>query len=99
MQPTIADDIDFMGGSNGKLQDLTNILVDRATAYGMEVSTKKSKIMTNSTNNIRADISMNGQYYKEVTSFTYLGPPCAKMAPAQQKSASALPLQWQQCLD
>ena len=48
-----ADDIDLMGGSNGELQDLTNRLIDRATAYGMGVSTEKSKIMTNSTNNIR----------------------------------------------
>ena len=51
-----SDDSDLMGGSNGELQDLTNRLVDRVTAYGMEVSTEKSKIMTNSTNNISADI-------------------------------------------
>ena len=38
-----ADDIDHMGGSNGELQDLTNRLVDRATAYGMEVSAKKEQ--------------------------------------------------------
>ena len=41
-----ADDIDLMGGSSGKLQDLTNRLVDRVTAYGMEVSTEKSKIVS-----------------------------------------------------
>ena len=35
--------------------------------------TEKSKIMTNSTNNINADISMNGQKVEEVTSFNYLG--------------------------
>ena len=40
-----------MGGSNGELQNLTNILV--------EVSTKKSKITTNSTNNISTDISLS----------------------------------------
>ena len=34
---------------------------------------KKSKIMTNSTNSISADISMNGQNLEEVTSFKYLG--------------------------
>ena len=45
-----ADDIDLMGSSNGELQGLTNRLVDRATAYGMEVSTEESRIMTNSTN-------------------------------------------------
>ena len=50
-----------MGGSNGELQDLTNRLVDTAMVYGMEVSTEKNKIMTNSTNNMSADISMNGQ--------------------------------------
>ena len=39
----------------------------------MEVTTEKSKIMTNSMNNISADISMNGQKLEEVTSFKYLG--------------------------
>ena len=39
----------------------------------MEVSTEKSKIMTNSTNNISADVCMNGQKLDEVTSFKYLG--------------------------
>ena len=52
----VADDTDLMGDSNGELQDLTNRLVDRATAYAIEVGTEKSKIMTNSTNNISADI-------------------------------------------
>ena len=39
----------------------------------MEVSTEKSKIMTNSSNNINAGISMNSQKLEEVTSFKYLG--------------------------
>ena len=67
-----ADDIDLMDGNNDELQDLTNRLVDRATACEMEVSTEKSKIMTNSTNNISTDISMNGQKLEQVTSFKYL---------------------------
>ena len=41
-----ADGIDFMGSSNGEHQNLTTKLVDRVTAYGMEVSTEKSKTMT-----------------------------------------------------
>ena len=61
-----ADDIDLMGGSNGELQDLTNRLADRATACGKEVSTEKRKIITNSRNNISADISMNSQKLEEV---------------------------------
>ena len=39
----------------------------------MEVSTEKRRTITNSTNNISADISMNGQKLEEVTSFQYLG--------------------------
>ena len=35
--------------------------------------TEKNKIMTNSTNNIGADMSMNGQKLEDVTSFKYLG--------------------------
>ena len=57
-----------MGCSGVELQDLTNRLVDRATAYGMKVSTdKKIKIMTNSTDNISEDIRINGQKSEEVT--------------------------------
>ena len=59
-----ADDIDLMGSSKGEIQYLTVRLMDRATTYGMEVSAgkkkKKSKIMTNSTNNISADTGING---------------------------------------
>ena len=68
-----ADDIDLMGGSSGELQNLTNRLEDRATAHGLEVSTEKRKILTNSTNNGIADVSMNGPNLEEVTSFKYLG--------------------------
>ena len=68
-----ANNISLNGGSNGKLQDLTNRLVDRATASGMEVITEESKIMINSMNNISADISMNGQKLEEMTSFKNLG--------------------------
>ena len=84
-----------MGGSNGEVQDLTNRLVDRSTVYGMEVSTekKKSKIMTNSTNNICADISMNSQKLEEVTSFRYLGAILCKDGTCPWKSASELPQQ------
>ena len=79
----VADDID-LNGSNYERQDLTNRLVDRARACGMEVSTGKSKIMTNSADNINADICMNVQKVEDEISFQY---------PAQQKSASGLPQQ------
>ena len=60
LQPTIADDIDLMGRRKGELQVLTDRLVVRATAYGIKVSTEKSKIMTNNTNKNSTDISMTG---------------------------------------
>ena len=68
-----ADNIDFMGGSSGELHDFTNMLIDRARASRMEVSTERSNIMINSTNNISADISINGQSLEEVTNLKYLG--------------------------
>ena len=61
-----AADIDLMSGSNGELQNVTNRLVDRAMAYGIEDTTENRKIMTNTTINISADISMNGQKLEEV---------------------------------
>ena len=54
-----ADNIDLMGSGNGEFQDLTKRLVDWVTVYGMEVSTEKNKIMTNSANNTSADINKN----------------------------------------
>ena len=39
----------------------------------MEVSTEKSKIMTNSMKDISADISRKGQKLEEVTSFKHVG--------------------------
>ena len=63
----------LMGDSNGEIQYLTNRLVETATTHEMEVSAEKSKIMTNITYNISADISMNGQKLEEVASFKHLG--------------------------
>jgi len=73
-----ADDIDLMGGSNNELQDLTNKLANRACAYGMEISAEKSKIMVNSTIDISANITMNGEPLEEVDHFKYLGATLSK---------------------
>ena len=64
----------------------------------MEVSTEMSKIMTNNTSNISADISMNGQKLEDVTSFKYVGANLCKAAPAKQKSALGWPQQTKQDL-
>ena len=73
-----ADDIDLMGGSNEELQILTDKLVERSGAYGMEVSAEKNKVMVKSVNNISADITMNDQQLEEVTAFKYLGSTLSK---------------------
>ena len=67
-----------MDSSSSELEDLTNRLVDRTGAYGMEASTEKGKTMTNSTNNFSADISMNSQKLK-VIDFKHLGTTLCKV--------------------
>ena len=56
------------GGSNQELQDLTGRLTDTSTAYGMELSSEKSKVLVNSKDK-RAEIFMNGVQLEEVESF------------------------------
>ena len=43
------------------------------TAYGMEISAEKTKLMTNNTSGINTEIKVNRQKLKTVTSFEYLG--------------------------
>ena len=44
-----------------------------STAYGMEISAKKTKLMTNNTSGISTEIKVNGQKLETVASFMYLG--------------------------
>ena len=49
--------------------------LDKAsTAYGMEVSAQKAKMMINNTSGINTEIKVKGQKLETVTSFKYLGP-------------------------
>ena len=43
-----------------------------ATAYGIEISAEKTKLMTNNTSGINTEIKVNGQKLETVTSFKYL---------------------------
>ena len=57
-------------------EELTNLAkrLDKAsTAYSMEISAEKTKIMTNNTRGIKTEIKVNGQKLETVTSFKYLG--------------------------
>ena len=42
------------------------------TAYSMQISAKKTKLMTNNTSGINTEIKLNGQKLETVTSFKYL---------------------------
>ena len=50
------------------------LLCKVSTAYGMEISAEKTTLMTNKTNGINTEITVNGQKLQTVTSFKYLGP-------------------------
>ena len=68
-----ADDIDGLAGEEEALANLVERLDKTSTAYGMEISTVKTKLMTNNTSSINTEIKVNGQKLEKVTSFKYLG--------------------------
>ena len=68
-----ADDIDGLAGEEEELANLVECLDKASTAYGMEVSAKKTKLMTNNTSGINTEVKVNGQKLETVTSFKYLG--------------------------
>ena len=55
-----ADDIDGLAGEEGELANLVECLDKASTAYGMEISAEKTKLMTNNTSGINTDIKVNG---------------------------------------
>ena len=68
-----ADDIDFLAGEEEELANLVVRLDKASTAYGMEISAEKTKLMTNNTSGISTEIKVNGRKLETVTSFKYLG--------------------------
>ena len=68
-----ADDIDGLAGEEEELAKLVERLDKICTAYGMEISAEKSKLMTNDNSRVNREIKVNGQKLQTVTSFKYLG--------------------------
>ena len=68
-----ADDIDGLAREEEELVNLVERIDKTSTAYGMEISAKKTKLMTNNTSGINTEIKVNGQKFETVTSFKYLG--------------------------
>ena len=53
--------------------NLVERLDKASTAYGIEISAEKIKLMTNNTSGINTEIKVNGQELETVTCFKYLG--------------------------
>ena len=68
-----ADDIDGLEGKEEELVNLVECLDSNSTAYYMQISAEKTKLMTNNTNGISTDIWISGVKLDCVDSFKYLG--------------------------
>ena len=68
-----ADDIDGLAGEEEEMAKLVEHLNKASTAYCIEISAEKTKLMTNNTSGTNAEIKVNGQKFETVTSFKYLG--------------------------
>ena len=68
-----ANDFNGLAGEEEELANLIESLDKASTAYGMEISAEKTKMMTNNTSGINTEIKVNGQKLEAVTSFKYLG--------------------------
>ena len=61
----------LMAGEEKEPANLGAHLYKASTAYGMEISAEKTKLMTNNTSGISTKIKVNGQKFETVTSFKY----------------------------
>ena len=69
----IADDVDGLAGEEEELTKLVECLDKASTAYGMEITAEKTKLVTNNTSGINTEIKVNGSKLEIVTSFKNLG--------------------------
>ena len=58
-----ADGIDGLSEEEEKLAKLVERLDKASTAYGMEISAEKTKLMTNNTSGINTETKVNGQKF------------------------------------
>ena len=72
-QTRFSDDIDGLAGEEVALAKLVECLDRASTAYSMEISAAKTKLMTNNTSGINTETKVNGRKLETVTSFKYLG--------------------------
>ena len=68
-----ADNIDGLAGEEEELVNLVNRPDETSARYGTEISTEKTKIMTNISNISRSRITADGLELETVKQFKYLG--------------------------
>ena len=66
-----ADDIDGLAGEEEELANLVERLDKASTAYGMEISAEKTKLMKNNTSVINTEIKVNGHKLETVKEFKW----------------------------
>ena len=60
-----ADNIDGLAGEEEELANLAERLDKASSAYGMEISAEKTKLMSNNTSGINTEIKVNGQNLRQ----------------------------------
>ena len=65
--------VDGLAEEGEELAKSVERLDKASTAYSMEISAEKTKLMTNNTSGINTESKVNGQKLETVTSFKYLG--------------------------
>ena len=68
-----ADNIDGLTGQEQELIKLINHIEEAFTAYGMQISAKKTQLMTNNTAVISTDITIDNKKLETLRSSKYLG--------------------------
>ena len=68
-----ADDMDCLAGQEQELVMLVNHLEEAFIAYGMHISVEKTQLMTNNTNGISTNITIDNKKLETIRSFKYLG--------------------------
>ena len=68
-----ADNNEGLIGEEEELAKLVERLDKASTAYGIEISAEKTKLMRNNASGINTEIEVNRQKLETVTSFKYLG--------------------------
>ena len=68
-----ADDIDSLAGQEQELVKLVNHLEEASIVYSMQISAEKTQLITNNTNGISTDITIDNKKLEIVRNYKYMG--------------------------